>query len=217
MGKNTEETPGPRRATYIDANTGQESGIDLDQTIAQARAAQVEELQAKLGEAEATIAQKQEIIDSMAVEISELQVAFAERGDYPHGIELGAYAYADDETEDAYTVVQIDTIPETGRVRVYINDGVIYDDDPENEGAEEPVTEESEPREVRFFNLVARHLAVHDAGTVAIVNEVERRSHVDRAAYIASLERITEAMQQNTDNLRDLTNRSRSSQLIIRD
>ena len=54
----------------------------------------------------------------------------------PDGItELGAYDYSDRERESdyqdtGYKVVQIDT-DNPGRIRVYVNDAVVYDGDPE--------------------------------------------------------------------------------------
>lgn len=59
----------------------------------------------------------------------------------PAGIEeIGAYDYTPDGVpahpdyeDDGYKVVQIDTAMDVGRIRVYVNDGVVYDGDPEKE------------------------------------------------------------------------------------
>lgn len=58
------------------------------------------------------------------------------RAELPEGVEeIGAYDYKNDEDPEypdhGYTVVQIDTAENPGRMRVYINDGCIYDGDPE--------------------------------------------------------------------------------------
>lgn len=58
----------------------------------------------------------------------------APRADLPEGIlEIGAYDYSGDGSsyeDSGYKVVQIDT-ENPGRIRVYVNDGVVYDADPE--------------------------------------------------------------------------------------
>lgn len=52
-------------------------------------------------------------------------------------LSLGVYDYQHsqlEQEEDAdYKVVQIDTEPDVGRIRVYVNDGLVYDGDPEKD------------------------------------------------------------------------------------
>lgn len=66
--------------------------------------------------------------------VSAIEADREQRLTLPEGIEeIGAYDYSNDEPgyEDrGYKVVQIDT-DNPGRIRVYVNDGVIYDGNPE--------------------------------------------------------------------------------------
>ena len=66
-----------------------------------------------------------------------------------------------------------------------------------------------------FFANVARYLEVHGNGPQQILHEVQRRSTIDRASYFASIDRVADAMQQNTDNLRDLAQRSRIAAQMV--
>lgn len=81
--------------------------------------------------------------------------------------------------------------------------------------SEETVKDTSE-HATHFFDVVERHLATHGKGAQAILAEIERRGPVEQATYIASIDRIAEAMQQNTVNLYDLASRSRTAQELAR-
>jgi hypothetical protein len=218
MTKKTEEAPIARRASYIDANTGQQTPPDtpttelpevgsaeLQQIVAETRATMTADLQAKLDEAEAIIRQKREIIDNMSVELAELHEAITELKRTPRGVDSEVYEYTNDETGESYVVVQVDTEEGSGRIKVYVNDGMVYDGDPEQP---ESKADEADARAMSFFTQVEKHLSTYDAGAQAVLAEVQRRTPIERAGYIKSLERVADVMQESTDRLRDMHHRS---------
>ena len=222
MAKKTEEAPIARRSSYIDVNTGQQTpqptpttelpevgSAELQQIVAETRAAMTADLQTRLDEAEAIIRQKQEIIDSMSVELAELHEAITELHETPNGVDTQVYNYvpegSDGGEDTGYTVVQIDTESSTGKIRVYVNDGVVYDGDPEQP---ESKADETDARAMSFFTQVEKHLSTYDAGAQAVLAEVQRRTPIERAGYIKSLERVADVMQESTDRLRDMHHRS---------
>ena len=218
MAKKTEEAPIARRSSYIDANTGQQTpqptpttelpevgSAELQQIVAETRAAMTADLQAKLDEAEAIIRQKREIIDNMSVELAELHEAITELKRTPRGVDSEVYEYTNDETGESYVVVQVDTEEGSGRIKVYVNDGMVYDGDPEQP---ESKADEADARAMSFFTQVEKHLSTYDAGAQAVLAEVQRRTPIERAGYIKSLERVADVMQESTDRLRDMHHRS---------
>lgn len=218
MAKKTEEAPIARRSSYIDVNTGQQTpqptpttelpevgNAELQQIVAETRAAMTADLQAKLDEAEAIIRQKREIIDNMSVELAELHEAITELKRTPRGVDSEVYEYTNDETGESYVVVQVDTEEGSGRIKVYVNDGMVYDGDPEQP---ESKADEADARAMSFFTQVEKHLSTYDAGAQAVLAEVQRRTPIERAGYIKSLERVADVMQESTDRLRDMHHRS---------
>ena len=218
MAKKTEEAPIARRSSYIDVNTGQQTpqptpttelpevgSAELQQIVAETRAAMTADLQTRLDEAEATIRKKQEAIDSISLELAELHEANAELKRTPRGVDSEAYEYTNDETGESYVVVQVDTEEGSGRIKVYVNDGMIYDGDPEQP---ESKADEADTRAMSFFTQVEKHLSTYDAGAQAVLAEVQRRTPIERAGYIKSLERVADVMQESTDRLRDMHHRS---------
>lgn len=86
----------------------------------------------------------------------------------------------------------------------------------EADKAEVPEQENTEDTPAdSFFANVARYLEVHGNGPQQILHEVQRRGPVERASYFASIDRVADAMQQNTDNLRDLAHRSRVAAQMV--
>ena len=218
MAKKTEEAPIARRSSYIDVNTGQQTpqptpttelpevgSAELQQIVAETRAAMTADLQAKLDEAEAIIRQKREIIDNMSVELAELHEAITELKRTPRGVDSEVYEYTNDETGESYVVVQVDTEEGSGRIKVYINDDIVYDDNPKQPKSK---TDEADARAMSFFTQVEKHLSTYDAGAQAVLAEVQRRTPIERAGYIKSLERVADVMQESTDRLRDMHHRS---------
>ena len=218
MAKKTEEAPIARRSSYIDVNTGQQTpqptpttelpevgSAELQQIVAETRAAMTSDLQARLDEAEATIRKKQEIIDSISLELAELHEATAELKRAPRGVDSEVYEFINDETGESYVVVQIDTEEGSGHIKVYVNDGMVYDGDPEQP---ESKADEADARAMSFFTQVEKHLSTYDAGAQAVLAEVQRRTPIERAGYIKSLERVADVMQESTDRLRDMHHRS---------
>jgi len=218
MAKKTEEAPIARRSSYIDVNTGQQTpqptpttelpevgSAELQQIVAETRAAMAADLQARLDEAEAIIRQKQEAIDAISLELAELHEATVELKRAPRGVDSEAYEYTNDETGESYVVVQVDTDAGSGRIKVYVNDGTVYDGDPEQPESE-AVTDDA--RAMSFFTQVEKHLSTYDAGAQAVLAEVQRRTPIERAGYIKSLERVADVMQESTDRLRDMHHRS---------
>ena len=218
MAKKTEEAPIARRSSYIDVNTGQQTpqptpttelpevgNAELQQTVAETRAAMTADLQARLDEAEAIIRQKQEAIDAISLELAELHEATAELKRTPRGVDSEVYEYINDETGESYVVMQVDTEEGSGRIKVYVNDGMIYDGDPEQP---ESKADETDARAMSFFTQVEKHLSTYDAGAQAVLAEVQRRTPIERAGYIKSLERVADVMQESTDRLRDMHHRS---------
>lgn len=218
MTKNTEETPIMHRSSYIDVNTGQQmtqpvpttetpevGSPELRQTIAEARAAMTADLQAKLDEAEAIIRQKQEIIDTISLELAAANDAAAELKRAPRGVGSEVYKFVNDETGESYVVVQIDTEEGSGRIKVYVNDGSIYDGDPEQPESG-PDTEEAPT--ATFVRILDEHLSTHNAGPGAILSQMERRGPVERAGYLASLERLAAVTREKSEQLDDLRRKS---------
>ena len=218
MAKKTEEAPITRRSSYIDVNTGQQTpqptpttempevgNAELQQIVAETRAAMTADLQAKLDEAEAIIRQKQEAIDAISLELAELHEATAELKRAPRGVDSEVYEYTNDETGESYVVVQVDTEEGSGRIKVYVNDGMVYDGDPEQP---ESKADEADAPAMSFFTQVEKHLSTYDAGAQAVLAEVQRRTPIERAGYIKSLERVADVMQESTDRLRDMHHRS---------
>ena len=218
MAKKTEEAPIARRSSYIDVNTGQQTpqptpttelpevgSAELQQIVAETRAAMTADLQARLDEAEAIIRQKQEAIDAISLELAELHEATAELKRTPRGVDSEVYEYTNDETGESYVVVQVDTEEGSGRIKVYVNDGMVYDGDPEQP---ESKADEADARAMSFFTQVEKHLSTYDAGAQAVLAEVQRRTPIERAGYIKSLERVADVMQESTDRLRDMHHRS---------
>ncbi len=218
MTKKTEEAPIARRSSYIDVNTGQQTpqptpttelpevgSAELQQIVAETRAAMTADLQTRLDEAEAIIRQKQEAIDAISLELAELHEATAELKRTPRGVDSEVYEYTNDETGESYVVVQVDTEEGSGRIKVYVNDGMIYDGDPEQP---ESKAGEADARAMSFFTQVEKHLSTYDAGAQAVLAEVQRRTPIERAGYIKSLERVADVMQESTDRLRDMHHRS---------
>ena len=218
MAKKTEEAPIARRSSYIDVNTGQQTpqptpttelpevgSAELQQIVAETRAAMTADLQARLDEAEAIIRQKQEAIDAISLELAELHEATAELKRTPRGVDSEVYEYTNDETGESYVVVQVDTEEGSGRIKVYVNDGMVYDGDPEQP---ESKADEAGARAMSFFTQVEKHLSTYDAGAQAVLAEVQRRTPIERAGYIKSLERVADVMQESTDRLRDMHHRS---------
>ena len=221
MSKKTEETPIIRRSTYIDANTSldsaepAEASESLRQTIAEARAAQVADLQAKLEAAEQTIRQKQEIIDSISLELSAVNDAITELKRAPNGVEAEVYESDEDSDLPKATIVQIDTTADSGNLRVYLNDDTIYDGDPE-----QPATEQVENAEdahtAAFVRILDEHLSTHSSGPTAILNQMERRGPVERAGYLASLERLATMTREKAEQLDDLRLKSELAGQMLR-
>lgn len=218
MTKKTEEAPIARRSSYIDVSTGQQTpqptpttelpevgSAELQQIVAETRAAMTADLQARLDEAEATIRKKQEAIDAISLELAELHEATAELKRAPRGVDSEVYEYTNDETGESYVVVEIDTEEGSGRIKVYVNDGMIYDGDPEQP---ESKADKADARAMSFFTQVEKHLSTYDAGAQAVLAEVQRRTPIERAGYIKSLERVADVMQESTDRLRDMHHRS---------
>ena len=218
MTKKTEEAPIARRSSYIDVSTGQQTpqptpttelpevgSAELQQIVSETRAAMTADLQARLDEAEATIRKKQEAIDAISLELAELHEATAELKRAPRGVDSEVYEYTNDETGESYVVVEIDTEEGSGRIKVYVNDGMIYDGDPEQP---ESKADKADARAMSFFTQVEKHLSTYDAGAQAVLAEVQRRTPIERAGYIKSLERVADVMQESTDRLRDMHHRS---------
>lgn len=201
MKTKTEEIATPKRSTYIDVNTGEATvtaSEEVKQTIAEARAAQVAELQAQLGEAEALATAKQQIIDNMAVELAELHEAMTELKKTPNGVEAEVYPYASDDGTEKYIVVQIDTTPETGRIKVYVNDGTVYDNDPEQE-----TTQAASPMS-SFAEHLQRFLAVQEGGPAVVLGQLSGRDPIERAGYVASIRRLAAEVRNRAEQLDDL-------------
>lgn len=228
MIKNTEETPIVRRSNYIDVNTGQQTpqftpttelpavgSVELQQTIAEARAAMTADLQAKLDEAEAIIQQKQEIIDSISLELGAANAAITELKRAPRGVDSEVYEYTNDETGESYVVVQVDTEAGSGRIKVYVNDGTVYDGDPEQPESE-AVTDTEEAPTASFVRILDEHLSTHSLGPTAILNQMERRGPVERAGYLASLERLATVAREKADQLDDLRIKSEIAGHMLR-
>lgn len=218
MTKKTEETPIMHRSSYIDVNTGQQTtqpvpttetsevgSPELRQTIAETRAAMTADLQAKLDKAEAIIRQKQEIIDSISLELGAANAAITELKRAPRGVDSEVYEYTNDETGESYVVVQVDTEAGSGRIRVYVNDGTVYDGDPEQPESG-PDTEEAPT--ATFVRILDEHLSTHSAGPTAILSQMERRGPVERAGYLASLERLAAVTREKSEQLDDLRRKS---------
>ncbi len=212
MAKKTEEAPIARRSTYIDVNSGEEVSEtapvimpteELRQAIAEARAEQVADLQAKLDEAEAIIRQKQKIIDSISLELGEANAAITELKRTPRGVDSEVYEYTNDETGESYVIVQVDTEAGSGRIKVYVNDGTVYDGDPEQPESE-AVTDTEEAPTAAFVRILDEHLSTHSSGPTAILNQMERRGPVERAGYLASLERLAIMTREKAEQLDDL-------------
>lgn len=228
MAKKTEEAPIARRSSYIDANTGQQTpqptpttelpavgSAELRQTIAETRAAMTADLQAKLDEAEAIIRQKQEIIDSISLELGAANDALTELKRAPRGVDSEVYEYTNDETGESYVVVQVDTEAGSGRIKVYVNDGTVYDGDPEQPESE-AVTDTEEAPTAAFVRILDEHLSTHSSGPTAILNQMERRGPVERAGYLASLERLAAMTREKAEQLDDLRLKSEIAGHMLR-
>lgn len=228
MAKKTEEAPIARRSSYIDVNTGQQTpqptpttelpevgSAELQQIVAETRAAMTADLQARLDEAEATIRKKQEVIDSISLELAELHEATAELKRAPRGVDSEVYEYTNDETDESYVVVQIDTEEGSGRIKVYVNDGTVYDGDPE-QLENEAATDTEEAPTAAFVRILDEHLSTHSSGPTAILNQMERRGLVERAGYLASLERLATVTREKADQLDDLRLKSEIAGHMLR-
>lgn len=223
MSKKIDDGPAVTRSTFIDTNSGQATpepvaSEELKATIAETRAAQAAELREEI---EGLRQQVAELIEANGTLRAE-----AEAEPYCRDIQVDAAVSEDDNA----TVVHVDTGSTTGLLRIYLNDGLIWDGDPETEenrvgrtvdtdgnDLEADVTEPSaeEAAERDFCDLVRQHLHTHGMGPQAILRAVEGYGHVERAAYIASLDSIADSMQLNTDNLRDLAQRSRVAEHLV--
>lgn len=218
MTKKTEETPIMHRSSYIDVNTGQQTtqpvpttetpevgSPELRQTIAEARAAQVADLQAELEAAHRLLEAKQEAINAISLELEAANAAITELKRAPRGVDSEVYEYTNDETGESYVVVQIDTEEGSGRIKVYVNDGSIYDGDPEQPESG-PDTEEAPT--ATFVRILDEHLSTHSGGPTAILSQMERRGPVERAGYLASLERLAAVTREKSEQLDDLRRKS---------
>lgn len=230
MAKKTEETiPGPRRSTYVEPNslsnmriedTEKAQGVanaETLRTIAEAREAQMETLREQLAEAQRLADARLEIITHMSTELAEAQGALTELKKAPRGVEVEAYEYVEHDKESAdagesYVVVQIDAPADAGRIKVYVNDGVVYDGNPESEDSEESL---APTHAAAFFRTVEEHLDTHGRGPQEVLQKLMRLSSIERVVYLTSLDRVADAMQQNTDNLRDLYRRSQAALAVI--
>ncbi len=231
MAKKTEETiPGPRRSTYVEPNslsnmriedTEKAQGVanaETLRTIAEAREAQMETLREQLAEAQRLAKARLDIITHMSNELAEAQEALTELKKAPRGVEVEAYEYVEHGKEspdagESYVVVQVDTVEDSGRIKVYVNDGVVYDGNPEvEEDAEETL---SPTHASAFFRTVEEHLDTHGRGPQEVLQKLMRLSSIERVVYLTSLDRVADAMQQNTDNLRDLYRRSQAALAVI--
>ena len=225
MTKKTEEAPIMHRSSYIDVNTGQQTtphtpttetpevgSPELRQTIAEARAVMTADLQARLDEAEAIIRQKQKIIDTISLELAAANDAAAELKRAPRGVSSEVYEFVNNETGESYVVVQIDTEEGSGRIKVYVNDGSIYDGDPEQPESG-PDTEEAPT--ATFVRILDEHLSTHNAGPGAILSQMERRGPVERAGYLASLERLAAVTREKSEQLDDLRRKSEIARHLL--
>ena len=231
MAKKTEEIiPGPRRSSYIAPDSlsnmrvedsEQAQGVANAETlriIAETREAQIEALRAALDEAQRLAEARLDIITHMSTELAETQETLTELKKAPRGVEVEAYEYVEHDKESAdagesYVVVQIDAPADAGRIKVYVNDGVVYDGNPEvEEDAEETL---APTHAAAFFRTVEEHLDTHGRGPQEVLQKLMRLSSIERVVYLTSLDRIADAMQQNTDNLRDLYRRSQAALAII--
>ena len=226
MAKKTEEAPIMRRSSYISASTGKQTpeptpttelptvgSPELRQTIAEARAALTANLQAKLDEAEATIRKKQEAIDAISVELEAANNALTELKQAPRGVDSEVYEYTNDETGESYVVVQVDTEKDSGRIKVYVNDGVIYDSDPESEETADP----EETPAAALVRILDEHLSTYSAGPTAILSQMERRGPIERAGYLASLDRLAAVTREKADQLDDLRKRAEIAGHLLKD
>lgn len=224
----------PRRTTYIDANTGTAETAPLatdplQQTIAEARAAQVAELKSQVEEyrekyeAERLIAEKaHEALKTVQVELAEAKDALEAFTASTDNYEVTSYASED----DGATVIEIDTDAEIGALRVYLNDGLIWEGNPEieeyrvtaktvpEEGAKKGVAEEHPAGS--FFRSVSALLEVHGNGPQAVLSQMESRTRSERALYFAQLDSVLEAMQRNVENLTDLRGQAQLAEAMLR-
>ena len=227
MAKKTEEAPIARRSSYIDVNTGQQTpqstpttellevgSVELQQIVAETRAAMAADLQARLDEAEAMLRARQEIIDNMAVELAEMQDAMTELKKAPNGVDVEAYESNENSDLPRATVVQIDTVAGSGNLRIYLNDGMIYNGDPEQPETKSANTEEAPM--TTFVRILDEHLSTHSSGPSAILNQMERRGPVERAGYLASLERLATMTREKADQLDDLRVKSEIAGHMLR-
>ncbi len=230
MAKKTEETTsGPRRSTYVEPNslsnmriedTEKAQGVanaETLRTIAEAREAQMETLREQLAEAQRLAKARLDIITHMSNELAEAQEALTELKKAPRGVEVEAYEYVDHDKEaadagESYIVVQIDAPADAGRIKVYVNDGVVYDGNPESEDSEESP---APTHAAAFFRTVEEHLDTHGRGPQEVLQKLMRLSSIERVVYLTSLDRVANAMQQTTDNLRDLYRRSQAALAVI--
>ena len=231
MAKKTEEiVPGPRRSSYIAPDSlsnvrvedsEQAQGVanaETLRTIAEAREAQMETLREQLAEAQRLADARLEIITHMSTELAEAQETLTELKKAPRGVEVEAYEYVEHGKEspdagESYVVVQVDTVEDSGRIKVYVNDGVVYDGNPEvEEDAEETL---ALTHAAAFFRTVEEHLDTHGRGPQEVLQKLMRLSSIERVVYLTSLDRVADAMQQNTDNLRDLYRRSQAALAVI--
>ena len=231
MAKKTEEiVPGPRRSSYIAPDSlsnvrvedsEQAQGVanaETLRTIAEAREAQMETLREQLAEAQRLADARLEIITHMSTELAEAQETLTELKKAPRGVEAEAYEYVEHGKEspdagESYVVVQVDTVEDSGRIKVYVNDGVVYDGNPEV--AEDAEETPAPSHATAFFRTVEEHLDTHGRGPQEVLQKLMRLSSIERVVYLTSLDRVADAMQQNTDNLRDLYRRSQAALAII--
>ena len=205
----------PRRSTYIDTTEipvqeeSPQPSEALRQTIAEARQAQVTDLTNKLEESEKLSKQRLEVIDNMSRELAELQETVAELKKTPRGVDTDVYEYRSDDGKESYIVVQIDTADETGNMRVYLNDGVIFEGDPEMAEKDEDIETDQENAEPAapletFADHLERFVRVADAGPAEVVRQLDGRNPMERAAFIASARRFAAEMRTQTSKLEKL-------------
>ena len=194
MSKKIDDGPAVTRSTFIDANSGQATpepvaSEELKATIAETRAA----LNAELREENV----------SLRSELTDMTEKYAS---ISHVISSANTRAFDAEAEATELREQLSQL----RADTH---GVDMDGNDIEAAVTEPSAEEDTEHD--FFALVRQHLHTHGMGPQAILRAVEGRGHVERAAYIASLDSIADSMQLNTDNLRDLAQRSRVAEHLV--
>lgn len=188
--------PAPRRATHTEAVSA-----DIAQTRIHTLENRIDELATELRTAEKALTLKQEALDSISKELAKAHEINEElKKDNATGVIVYAYDHTSDDGEQ-YAVIDIDT--EDGllgdKIKVVLNDGDLFFGNP---------NDPTPPKQPGLFELAQHMLKTNSGGAQQILANVAAKGDIERAGYLATIQRCVQHFETSLADLKDFERRT---------